>query len=85
MCSCSVSQTKLTQHTQGEKLFRSLRRYLLAYSCNFIRMLEAPVEGYEVNLLKQFVLKIEKDLKNNSLHLADCPVPAFEKAFLLAF
>lgn len=69
MCSCSVSQTKVTQHTQGKKLFRPLRRSLLAYSCNFIRMLEAPIEGYAVNRLWQFVLKIEKNLKNNSLHL----------------
>lgn len=48
-------------------------------------MLEGPVEGYEVNLLWQFVLKIEKDLKSNSLHLANCPAPPLEKAFGLAF
>lgn len=36
-------------------------------------MLGAPAEGYEVNLLWQFVLKIETQLKNNSWHLADHP------------
>lgn len=82
MCSCSVSQTKLTQHTQEKKLFR---RYLFTYTCNFLRKPEVPIEGYEVNLLWQFVLKIEDDLKNDSLHLVDCSVPPLEKAFILAF